>query len=76
MALSQKTAELVKMMQEMKEGQTFHPVIFSNAFCGRNASVAPAIRVAKEFGFIEVAYMNTDNQPVYVRTGSGVTARP
>ena len=63
-----KTAAIVGAIKEMNAGDTFHPSIMEISFSYSRSFISAAVRVAKNHGLIEVAYKNTDNQPVYRRT--------
>jgi hypothetical protein len=67
---SEKTANLVRKIKDIEAGKTFHPSILQ-PMRGRNGAIPAAIKIAKDWGFIEVAYLNVDNRPVYKRTTLG-----
>ena len=70
---SEKTAEIVRYIRNLKAGDKIAPVILTYVF-GRTNHVSVAIRIAKEFGYIEVAYMGCTGTPVYQRTGIALLA--
>ena len=81
-AASAKTAELVKMFQELPEGYQIYPMLWTAVTgktmfsSGRNSNLAPAIKIAKDFGFIEPDGMDGNGKLKYKRTGNGLIAKP